>query len=268
MTIQAKVNTIFKTSLDDGSSARINVYKAQALNTKKVVPAPNQHLLIELIDPISGYDRGYIYAPHWNYEDSEIVLPVSYYYQTDNPTGTGWRECCATSNAMMANALLNGWFDAEAQREKIGQPEMIYLDRLANYGDTTDHAANTKTLRSFGIDSYWSTSLTLEDYYLSISNGIPMVMGLAYKGPDQGHIVCGIGIKRKKRVAIVHDPYGARLGPTDEWLSNLPEAGKADVYGFETLEELWFPDEGNGRTLGWGRIVTHIKGQPTVFADI
>jgi hypothetical protein len=40
-----------------------------------------------------------------------------------------------------------------------------------------------------------------------------------------------------------------------------------DVYGLETLETLWFPRNEEGHpTLGWGRVVTHILGKPTIFA--
>lgn len=268
MTIQAKVPTVLKSRLALSSELlpfeKISIYKGQALQVKSIKFAPNQHLLLELIN--CQFDRGYVYAPHWQYEDDEIVLQASYYYQRDNP-GQGLRECCATSNAILVNFLLGGKLDQDAKRDGNPQPETYYLEVLKQFGDTTDHSANSKAIREFGIESFWSTSLTLEDYYTSIQNAIPMVMGLNYKGPSQGHIVCGVGIKRKKRVAIVHDPNGARLGPTDEWISNSPEAGMFDVYGLETLETLWFPKDENGHpTLGWGRVVSHILGKPTIFA--
>lgn len=266
MTIQAKVATVLKAKLVASeqlqAGEKINISKGQALQVKKVTPAKNQHLYVELIDhPLQS---GYLYAPHWNYQEERIILPVSYYYQTDNPSGQGYRECCGTSNAIMLNSVRNGWLDAEAKKEGISQPESIYLAQLARHGDTTDHGANTRALDDLGVDSYWSTSLTLADLYLSIRNGIPLVAGLDYKGPDHGHIVTVVGMDVKQRTIIIHDPYGARLGPTDSWLSNLPEAGKFDIYSLDTFEELWFPD--NSR--GWGRIVTHVMGVPTIFADI
>lgn len=263
MTIQAKVSTILKSRLAGSQellpTEKFNIYKGQALQIKSIAPAAHQHLAVELIDaPIS---RGYLYAPHWNYQEKEIILPASYYYQTDNPSGYGFRECCGTSNAMLANFLLNGELDSEAREKGIAQPESIYLKQLALYGDSTDHDANTRALRDFGIDSYWSTSLTLDDYYLSICSGIPVVMGLDYKGPDQGHIVCGVGFKLRDKI-VVHDPYGAREGTTDYWLSNLPEAGKFDEYQIGSIIRLWLIGG-----LGWGRVVTAVKGVATVFAD-
>lgn len=264
MTVQAKVATILKTKLlgsaELASHEKENIYKGQALQVKKVTPATNQHLLLELVN--HRFTQAYVYAPHWQYEQEQIDLPVTYYYQTDNPGGYGHRECNATCNAMLLNSLLNGWLDAEAATKGLSQPESIYLTELDKHGDTTDHNAQTQALRRFGIESYWSTELVLEDFYRSIRHGIPMVMGLDYKGPNHGHIVLGKGFNLQKRIIKVHDPYGARLGSSNQWISNLPEAGKDDEYGVGTMERLWFPNE----SLGWGRIVTHVRGVETIFA--
>jgi hypothetical protein len=261
MTITAKVSTILKArnlpSEQLEPHEKINILKGAILQVSKITPAPHQHLALELIE--SEFDRGFVYAPHWDYKPTKIVLPAKYYYQTDNPSGYGYRECNGTSNAIMLNYLLNGQLDATAAKNKIAQPESIYLDVLKRYGDTTDHNANTEALNQFGIDSYWSTSLTFDDYYLSIRNSIPMVLGLDYK--TAGHIVCGVGFELRDKI-IVHDPFGAREGTTDYWLSNLPEAGKLDVYSIASMTKLWLV----GGSGGWGRVVTRIDGIPTVFA--
>jgi len=261
MTITAKVSTILKSRNLPSEllepHEKINVFKGEVLQVSKITPAPHQHLALELLN--SPFKRGFVYAPHWDHKPTKIVLPVKYYYQTDNPSGYGYRECNGTANATMLNYLLNGQLDATAAKNKIAQPESIYLDVLKQYGDTTDHTANTEALNQFGIDSYWSTSLTFDDYYLSIRNSIPMVLGLDYK--VAGHIVCGVGFELRDRI-IVHDPFGAREGTTDYWLSNLPEAGKFDVYSIESMTRLWLV----GGSGGWGRVVTRIDGRPTVFA--
>lgn len=269
MTIQAKVATILKARLAPSekltSAEKVNIEKGQALQVTKITPAKNDHLYVELIN--QPFNSGYIYVHHWNYQEERIILPATYYYQTDNPSGEGYRECCATSNAIMLNYVRNGWLDAQAKQKGITQPEAIYLDRLAHHGDTTNHDANTRALRDLGVDSYWSTSLTLEDLYIAIRNNIPSVVGLDYKGPDHGHIAVVVGFDIKKRTIVVHDPYGARLAGTDEWIVNekhASERGKFDVYSLDTFELLWFPDG----SKGWGRIVTHVMGTPTVFADI
>lgn len=268
MTIQARVATILKTRLDGsknlGNHEKRNIYKGQALQVSKVTPAPHDHLLLELID--HEFDRAYVYRYHWNYEQQSVSLPVSYYYQTDNPGGYGYRECNATSNAMLLNFLKKNWLDAEALERGLKQPESIYLTELDRWGDTTNHDANTATLRTFGIESYWSTSLTLEDLYLALRNNIPLVVGLNYKGPDHGHIVLVKGFKIVEDgadIIEVHDPYGSRLSYSDQWISNLPEAGKNDRYSLPTFERLWFPRG----SLGWGRIPTHVDGVKTIFAE-
>lgn len=262
MTIQAKVDTILKAKLLPSgmlaANERVPIKKGQTLQVSSVFPAKDQHLELTLID--HKFDRGYVYAPHWNYQADQIILPASYYYQTDNPSGEGFRECCGTSNAMMLNYLLNGWLDEQAQEDGIKQPESIYLAELANEGDTTDHGANTRALRRFGVESYWATNLTFDFYYKSIRNNIPVVMGLVYKGPNHGHVVCGVGFKLRSKI-IVHDPYGAREGATNFWLSNLPEAGKNDEYTVQTLSQIWLPEVNDGH----GRVVTAIKGVKTVF---
>jgi hypothetical protein len=265
MTIQARVSTVLKTKLKDSknlaSHEKRTIQKGQALQVSRVTPALNDHLLIELIN--HEFDRAYIYVHHWNFEQEIISLDVSYYYQGDNPGGYGYRECNATCNAMLLNKLRNGWLDAEAIKRGFKQPESIYLAELDRHGDTTNHDANTATLRQFGIESFWSTSLTLEDFYIAIRNDIPLVMGFDYKGPDQGHIVLGKGFNLLAGIIEIHDPNGARLGASDEWISNLPEAGKNDRCSIATFERLWFPRG----SLGWGRIPTHVNGVPTVFAD-
>ncbi len=262
MTITAKVSTILKArnlpSEQLQPHEKINILKGEVLRVSRITPALNQHLSLELID--SEFSHGFVYAPHWEYQQVETVLPAKYYYQTDNPSGYGYRECNGTANAIMLNYLLNGKLDDTAARNKIAQPESIYLNVLKRYGDSTNHNANTEALNEFGIDSYWSTSLTFDDYYLSIRNSIPMVLGLDYK--DHGHIVCGVGFELRDKI-IVHDPFGAREGTTDNWLSNLPEAGKFDVYSIASMTKLWLV----GGSGGWGRVVTRIDGRPTVFAN-
>lgn len=263
MTIQAKVDTILKAKLLPAemlsAAQKKNIRKGEALQVSSVVPTKDQHLKLTLIN--HAWDVGYVYAPHWTYERETIILPSTYYYQTDNPSGQGYRECCGTSNAIMLNAVLNGWLDAEAASQGIEQPESIYLSVLAEEGDTTDHGANTRALRRFGIESYWATNLTFDFYYKSIQAGIPVVMGLLYKGPNHGHVVCGNGYKLPN-ILYVHDPYGARERATDYWISNLPEAGKNDEYTIGTMSKLWLPEVNDGH----GRVVVSIKGVDTVFA--
>jgi hypothetical protein len=91
-----------------------------------------------------------------------------------------------------------------------------------------------------------------------------MVLGLDYKGPDQGHIVCGNGFLFPFKI-IVHDPNGAREGGTNSWISNLPEAGKYDEYQIDTFSRIWQVGADENSRVGWGRIVQAVDGVKTVF---
>ena len=273
MKITAKVNTILKNRLPLtgevlSQNEKETILKGTELEVSSIIPDKNQHLAIDLnsVKFLSlKTPRGFIYGPHWDYPDESILLPASYYWQTDNPSGEGPRECCGTSNAILLNYLLKRELDTRAAKKGIAQPETLYLNRLALHGDTTDHEANSRALADFGIESFWSTSLTLADLYLSLRHNIPMVLGLDYY--NHGHIVCCVGFKLLAELLVIHDPYGARAGASNHWISLLPEAGKYDRYSLDTLCRLWFPKDENGRdTLGWGRIVTAINGKPTVFA--
>lgn len=258
MQIKSKVDTILKAlplpTSELEPDGKFNIYKDFDLECTNIALEQNDHISVD----IDGFPiaRAYLYAPHWQIPDDRIILPASYYYQIDNPSGDGPRECCGTSNAILLNWITNGRLDEIARQKRIEQPESIYLDRLAEYGDTTDHNANTAALLSFGIDSYWSTSLRPVDYFEAIRKQIGMVLGLEYK--RAGHIVFGVGFDINKRQLIIHDPNGAREGTTDYWISNSPEAGKFDEYSVDSFIKLWLPD-GNG----WGRIVTSIDGRPT-----
>jgi hypothetical protein len=185
------------------------------------------------------------------------VIPVSYYYQTDNLSGQGYRECSSTSNAALANHLLGNQFDRDAAIKGISQPEQIYIERLRKYGDTTDHNANTRCLQSFGIESAFFTNLTNADYFKSIANNIPMVLGLIYKGG--GHIVLGVGHSENRKSIIINDPFGSRDGKSDNWLSTSPESGKGDVYSLNTFNMLWEGHLGQG----YGRRVYSVNGIST-----
>lgn len=193
------------------------------------------------------------------------IIECSYYFQRDNPSGEGERECGGTSNAAFLNQLTKNSLDIQAKEEGISQPEWIYLKRLRDFGDTTDHDANTRCLRSFGVESSWYTDLTNQDYMRLIDAGIAPVLGFNYK--ESGHIVHGVGYRPRneklgqKWVAYINDPNGSRRESSDSWISNSATAGKLDVYSENTFNLVW---EGHlGR--GWGRIPHSINGVPTGF---
>lgn len=264
MTIQANVNTVLKKLITDSRSLKsedkLIIPVGKAFEVKSIVPDRDQHALVTFKNPVQGWEKAYIYQPHWTLPtSSNILLTVPYFSQLDNDSGEGGRECCGTSNAMMLNFLLAKARSASLSDRAVGkniEPETVYFDVLRKYGDTTDHTANTKALQEFGVESYWATDLSFEDLLKSLRSGIPLVMGLHYK--SWGHIVCAIGYNFDRNTTIVHDPFGARAGDSDNWAATGGDSGKADIYSDRVLQSLWCRNQDS-----WRRIVTSVLGVPT-----
>lgn len=192
-----------------------------------------------------------------------MKLPVPYFSQIDNDSnlfGDGSRQCCMTSNAMAANFILaDRGLESLSQRAKrlgLNEPESAYGQILNKYGDTTDHTANTQALTELGLQSYFSTSLSIENAIASLDNKLPMPIGLHYK--NSGHIVCLVGYDFDKQFFWVHDPYGIRAGRADYYEAIGGQSGKYDRYSFGIMKELW-ASQGDG----WGRVFTSVGGKPT-----
>lgn len=193
----------------------------------------------------------------------EIKLPVKYFNQVDNEGqyhGSGSRQCNLTANAMAAEYLLETrGLKTLTQRAKeldLQEPESFYGSILNNYGDTTDHTANGKALRELGLESYFSTSLSIESLILSLKANIPCPVGLHYK--SSGHIATIVGVNLKEEFFWVHDPFGIRAGIADFYQQVGGQSGKYDKYSFGIMKTLW-----ESMNDGWGRIFTHINGVPT-----
>ncbi|MEG3875787.1 C39 family peptidase [Microcoleus sp. herbarium7] len=265
MTIQANVNTLLKRTPSDSRfltlTDKLPIKTGEAFQIKTITPDRDQHAKVIFANPVQGWSEAYIYQPHWTLPtSSNILLMAPYFSQLDNDSGQGNRECCGTSNAIMLNFLLAKAKVPSLVERAFGkgiEPETVYFDTLAKYGDTTDHGANTQALQEFGIESQWATNLSLEDLLKSLRAGIPLVMGLHYK--RWGHIVCAIGYNFDRNAAIVHDPFGARAGDSDNWAATGGDSGKADIYSDRVLQSLWC----SGQSDGWGRIVTSVLGKPT-----
>jgi len=191
---------------------------------------------------------------------STIKLKVPYFAQIDTRPD-GWRYCCAHSNAMLAAFLLGNDYDRQAQSYR--QPEQFYIDELDQFGDTTDHNANTETLKALGINSYWSVTLSPKDIQASLISGIPVVVGFAYK--TSGHICVIVG--RDGGDYLVHDPYGRRNGVSNSYFIHSTDKGREgayDRYSANALDAIFWDQGGSNRESGWGRIVTSVKGKPGI----
>lgn len=283
-------NTFLKSepiaSQDLGKREKIFVPKGHEFYITRWAPDRNQHVFMELASPLTTRDgvtrikNVYGYSPHIKIEGDStgsstgrsrpvgkldttkvIKLNVPYFQQNDNDArvaniGPGWRQCNTTSNCMLADYLLQGKLTQAAKRKGYPEPESVYMRIVAKYGDTTDHGAQTAALKEIGINSYFSRSISSKDVMLSLSYGIPVVVGFAYK--SSGHICVVVGHDPFKRAYLVHDPYGIRYGTSSSYDVNAWAA--FDPYTYATMQGIYWD---MGSEAGWGRIVTSVNGKPT-----
>lgn len=273
MHIEAEANTFLKRQViaagDLIDSEKVYLPKGTKLPIVNWAPDRNQHISLELTKPAIAQDgktqlkNVYAYDPHVRIEGDEsnqlIKLPVRYQSQLNNDSsvfGPGWRQCNTTSNAMLADFLLDGGLSKQSKAQGFPEPECLYMRMVSDHGDTTDHHAQTKALRELGIESYFSYTLSAKDLLTSLRAGIPVVVGFAYKG--SGHICLIVGYNPANRSWLVHDPYGTRHGSSDSY--DVGIGGAYDVYSNQTMQQIFWDQ---GREAGWGRIVTRIQGKST-----
>ena len=271
MEIFSKRSTVIKAKQIDSALLKSDeiawVAQNQKLRVKTVSEEKAQHRFISLEVAIDKIQEGFVYAPHWEFANptpkGDVILNVPYFSQLDNSTGyhgPGSRQCNLTSNAMAAEFILRDrsmtTLSTIAQQEKLSEPESAYGRLLYLSGDTISHEANTQALHSLGLDSFWSTQLTIADIVASINKRLPMPIGVAYK--SSGHILCAVGYNLDRQIIYVNDPYGARAGSEDYYAVTGGSAGKLDIYSFETMRKIWaeYSD-------GWGRVYTAIGGVKT-----
>lgn len=280
-------NTFLKSepisSQDLSNREKIYVSKGHEFYIYRWAPDRNQHIYMELASPLTTMDgvtriqKVYGYDPHIKIEGEPdkpaggtggqldttklIKLNVPYFQQMNNdPTvvnmGGGWRQCNTTSNCMLADYLLQGKLSQAAKQKGYPEPESVFMRIVAKYGDTTNHDAQTAALKEIGINSYFSRSISSKDVMLSLSYGIPVVCGFAYR--SSGHICVIVGHDPARRVFLVHDPYGIRYGSSDNYEVNA--WGAFDPYSYSTMQRVYW-DLGN--EAGWGRVVTSVNGRAT-----
>jgi len=271
--VTARITTIFKNhpvgSQDLEPSEKTMVQAGTRMLVSAISPDRFQHVKLQLVTPIlasdgkTKLDTVYAYQPHVELEGQPqaIKLSVKYRGQTDNdwhPTfGNGYRQCNLTSCTMLTDFLLNGELSRTATARGLKEPESAYQELLAPYGDTIDHNCQTKALKDLGIESYYTQqSISADDLLLSLSKGIPVVIGVKYK--SGGHIVLLVGHDLERKLWLVHDPFGTRHGASDSY--DIGIGGAYDEYSYDTFDRIFW-DRGPGS--GDGRIVTSVKGRTT-----
>lgn len=271
--VTARIDTIFKKnpvgSQDLETSEKVLVKAGTRMPISAVSPDRYQHVKLQLVKPLLAGDGTtslvtvYAYQPHVQIEGlpQAIKLAVKYRGQTNNdwhPTfGNGYRQCNLTSCTMLADFLLGGELTSRAAAQGLKEPESVYQQLLAKYGDTIDHNCQTKALKDLGIESYYTQqTLSADDLLLSLRQGIPVVIGVKYKAG--GHIVLLVGCDPDRQIWLVHDPFGTRHGASDSY--DIGIGGAYDEYSYDTFDRIFWD---RGAASGDGRIVTSVKGKPT-----
>jgi hypothetical protein len=170
------------------------------------------------------------------------VLDVPYFPQTDNYRDAQ-RTCNSSSCAMCLEYLKPGTL-------KGPKGDDTYIQKVFAVGDTTDHAVQTRILKSYGVNSEFRYNLSFADLDRELAAGRPVCIGILHRGtlssPTGGHILVVIG-KTASGDYVVNDPYGSL---NDNYTGPVTN-GKGAVYKKSVLEKRWTSD---GPKSGWGRV--------------
>ncbi|MEI7667142.1 MAG: C39 family peptidase [Synechococcaceae cyanobacterium ELA263] len=131
-------------------------------------------------------------------------LSVPWFAQLDSATDQGRRMCFSSSCAMLLAFLNPGVLPGPNGDDQ-------YLARVHQFGDSTDPAAQIKTLASYGITARFSNQACFSTLEQQIAAGIPIPCGYLHRGPVSspaggGHWLIIVGINATH--VIVHDPLG------------------------------------------------------------
>ena len=164
-------------------------------------------------------------------------LKVPYFYQNDNASGQGYRECFSSSCAMLAAYF--GKVTSDDQYNKF----------RSKYGDSTDASAQIRALTSLGLHPVFSQKGSVQDLEQEIDAGRPVAVGWLHKGTTTaptggGHWSVVIGYTPTH--FILHDPNGD---------ADLARGGYVSHSGGDNIHysrKNWLPRwEVEGKGTGW-----------------
>jgi hypothetical protein len=172
------------------------------------------------------------------------TLSVPYFYQLDNVSGTGYRECFSSSCAMIS--AYYGLVKTDDEYNKI----------RAKYGDTTNKDAQLAALHSLGLKAKFITNGNAALLENELRNGRPVAVGWLHQGninypTGGGHWTCCVGFTPD---AFVHnDPNGEADMVNGGYVSNSASRGKGVKYSRKNWLRRW---ECDGNNTGWAIIVS------------
>ena len=174
----------------------------------------------------------------------EKILTVPYFYQLDNQSKQGNRECFSSSSAMVA--AFYGKVKTDDEYNKI----------RSKFGDTTDSSAQLKALQSLGLKAKFINNGSAATIENEIRNNRPVACGWLHQGPVSkpsggGHwgVICGFTATH----FVVHDPFGEGNMVAGNYINNSSVAGKNIRYNKKDWLARW---EVDGRNTGWAILVS------------
>ena len=173
-----------------------------------------------------------------------MQLKVPYFAQLDSTTDQGRRMCFSSSCAMLLATIRPGLIHGANADDQ-------YLARVRMYGDTTSHLAQTRALKSYGVEAEFTQRADFAAIERSIQRGVPVPVGYLHRGPvgkpaGGGHWAIVIGYDPD--ALILHDPLGEAdliSGAT------LGRTGQGVRYSRENFGRRWMVE---GPGTGWAII--------------
>ena len=174
-------------------------------------------------------------------------LRVPYYSQRDSEVaGQASRMCFSSSCAMLVATLKPGVLKGPNGDDQ-------YLQRVLQYGDTTDANAQIKALASYGIKAKFRQDCNWSDLERQIDRGVPVPCGFLHHGPSSaptgsGHWLIVIGYAPTNGSVIVNDPWGEMLVAEGRYAGNR---GAGLAYSRKNWGPRWMVE---GPGTGWAII--------------
>lgn len=181
----------------------------------------------------------------WKASGIEQQVYAPYFFQIDNKSGQGARECFSSAVAMIA---------AFYKRVKTDDEYNVIRSK---YGDTTLVDAQLKALKALNLDAVFIKSGTLIDIENEVTAGRPVLVGWLHKGDltagewpkGPGHWSLIVGFNQDELIA--HDPMGLPdllQGGHDSWKS-----GEYIHMSRQVFRQRW---EVDGAGSGWMILVS------------
>lgn len=186
---------------------------------------------------LQAFEDAYRKAPEAPKLDGSNPVDCVYFYQNDNESGTGYRECFSSSCAMLAAFF--GKVETDDEYNLVRQ----------SFGDSTATHSQLKALTYYGLKPEYHQNGSVEDLKREIDEGYPVAVGWLHSGSidwPQGGGHWSVVIGYTDTGFIVHDPNGeanlVRGGYVNHW------NGEAIHYSYKNWVPRWAVE---GEGSGW-----------------